>query len=112
MYEELGQEEILQALDTLIRKSEGMLETAEEQLQKARTTLLTLTVKEHITGAGSLSQEEEASRDLALSSFRDLRDKVGFERKRLEKLRAAREEWETGVPSSLQNRFEDLLTTG
>jgi hypothetical protein len=32
-----------------------MLESTEEELQQERTTLLTLTVKDHVIGAGSLS---------------------------------------------------------
>jgi len=112
MYEKLENEDVLQALDKLIQKSEDMLEGAEEELQQARATLLTLTVKEHVIGIESLSEEEEKKKEGALSHFRDLRSKINSEKERLKRLRAAREEWETGLPSSLRNKFEDLLSTG
>jgi hypothetical protein len=112
MYEKLEYDEVLQTLDKLMQRSEDMLESAEEELQQERTTLLTLTVKEHVIGAGSLSEEEEKKREVALSRFRELWNRIDSEKKRLKRLRAAREEWEAGLPSSLQNRFEDLLSTG
>jgi hypothetical protein len=111
MYEKL-EEEVLQALDKLVQRSEDMIESAEEELQQERTTLLTLTVKEHVIGVGSLSEEEEKKKEAALSRFRELWNRIDSEKKRLKRLRAAREEWEAGLPSSLRNRFEDLLSTG
>jgi hypothetical protein len=41
-----------------------------------------------------------------------LRNRVDSGKERLKKLRAAREEWETGLPNSLRKKFEDLLSTG
>jgi hypothetical protein len=112
MYEKLENEDVLQALDKLMQKSEDVLESAEEELQQARATLLTLTVKEHVIGIGSLSEEEEKRKEGALSHFRDLRNRINSEKERLKRLRAAREEWETGLPNSLRKKFEDLLSTG
>jgi hypothetical protein len=112
MYGKLEYDEVLQALDKLIQRSEDMLESAEEELQQERATLLTLTVKEHVIGAESFSKEEEEKREDALSRFRELWNRMDSEKKRLKRLRDAREEWEAGLPSSLQNEFEDLLSTG
>jgi flagellar biosynthesis chaperone FliJ len=109
---EAREEDVLQALDKLIQKSEDVLESTEEELQQARATLLTLTVKEHVIGTESLSEEEEKRKEGALSHFRDLRNTINSEKERLKRLRAAREEWETGLPNSLRKKFEDLLSTG
>jgi hypothetical protein len=113
MYEKLEHEEGLQTLDKLIQRGEERLKNAEKELQEERTVLLTLTVKEHVIGAESLSEEEQEKREAALSRFRDLRNRVDSEKERLKRLRAAREEWEeTGLPGSLRNGFEVLLSTG
>jgi hypothetical protein len=108
MYEEFGREEVLQALDRLIERNAAVLEDEEGELQQVRGNWLTLTVKEHIVG--SLSQEEKERRVAVLSRFREAQSRVDSQRVRLEKLRAARKDWEVELPSSLQNRFEDLLT--
>lgn len=113
MYEKLEYEEVLQALDKLIQRGEERLKSAEQELQEERTILLTLTVKEHVIGPGSLSEEEEEKKEAALSRFRDLRSRIDSEKERLKRLRDAREEWEeTRLPSSLQKKFQDLLSTG
>ena len=67
MYEKLENEDVLQVLDKLMQKSEDVLESTEEELQQARATLLTLTVKEHVIGIGSLSEEEEKRKEDTLS---------------------------------------------
>jgi len=109
MHEKLDHEEVLQTLDRLIQRSEDVLGSAEEELRQARTALLTLTVREHVLGP--VSKEEESRREVALSNFRELTNRVRTEQERLKRLRAAREEWETGLPTSLHSRFEDLLSS-
>lgn len=109
MYEKFGREEILQTLDRLIERNAAVLESEEEELQQVRGNWLTLILKEHIVGA--LSQEEKERRVAVLSRFRQLQGRVDSQRAAMEKLRAAREEWEAELPSSLQSQFEDLLTS-
>ena len=109
MYEEFGREEVLQALDRLIERNGAVLEGEEEELKQVRSNYLTLILKEYIVG--SLSQEEKERRVAVLSRFRQLQGRVDSQRAGLEKLRAAREGWETEIPGSLQSQFEDLLTS-
>ena len=105
----LETDEVLQAVDALIQRSEVALGNAEEELQQSRTSLLTLT--EHIMGPDSLSEEERGREELEQSRFTAACKQVELYRRRLKSLRAAREEWEGGVPKSLQSKFEALLST-
>jgi hypothetical protein len=99
IYQKLEDEDVLQILDKLIQRSEDVLEGAEEELQQERTTLLTLTVKEHGMGAESLSEEEEKKKEVALSRFRDLRNRIDAEKERLRTAfdRQARDRTDDGV---------------
>jgi hypothetical protein len=108
MYEKFGREEVLQTLNRLIERNASVLEDEEDELQQVRSNWLTLTLKEHIVG--SLSHEEKDRSQTVLSRFKELQSRVDSQKAVLEKLRAAREEWEKGVPSSLQKKFEDLLS--
>jgi hypothetical protein len=107
----LETDEVLQAVDALIQRSELALGNAEEELQQSRASLLALTVKEHIVGADSLSEEERVRGELEQSRFTAARKQVELYRRRLKSLRTAREEWEGEVPKSLQSKFEALLST-
>jgi hypothetical protein len=109
MHYELAREEVLQILDGLIRESEDRLKNAQGQLQKVRTSLLTLTVREHIEGVGSLSPDENERRETAVSEFKGLCNRIAQQNERLAKLRSSREEWETGLPTSLQESLAALL---
>jgi hypothetical protein len=108
MYEKFGRDEVLQTLDRLIERNATVLEDEEGELQQIRGNWLTLTLKEHIVG--SLPREENERRQTVLSRFKELQNRVDSQRAVLEKLRATRKEWEVELPSSLQKRFEDLLT--
>jgi hypothetical protein len=109
MPQEFSHEEVLQTLTVLIARNTEMLENEEGEFEQVRTNLLALTVKEHIVG--TLTEEERHRYESALSRFRDLRARVDSQRAALSKLRAAREDWESGLPGSLQDRFRDLLTS-
>ena len=109
-FERLKYEEVLDILDKLIQESRTALEIAERELRNVRTTLASLVVKEEALGLGSLSEEEEQEREKASSGFKELWNKVELNKEKLEKLRAVRKEWEErGLPSSIPNKFEDLL---
>jgi hypothetical protein len=109
MYDKLDHQEVVETLDQLIERGEDVLRGLEDELRQARSLVLTLTVKEHVVG--SLSKEEESRREAALSSFRELRERAYTQQERLKKLRAARDDWEAGTPTSLQQRFAALLSS-
>jgi hypothetical protein len=107
-HSQLNHDEVLEIIDRLIQRSEDALEEAEDELRQVRSNLVALTIEEHILGP--LSVDEEERKQAAAARFRELESQAETQTRRLQRLRAAREEWVEELPISLEGRFEELVS--